>query len=924
MRRPLCLACVVVAALIFIRLQLFPETFPDFSAWEKETVTITGELTGKEFRTSASGRTLQLTLKNTRSGAEDTAGNGTGTGNDASKDAADRTGSDAAGENAAPADGPGRNETGDEADAAGGPGSGYGVLCVLDWQEPEGQGVAVTTADAWNAAGEETDHPVKDMETGYPAADTETGAAAMPQIGQLVTIRGRLYPPMRASNPGQFDQAVYYRCLSVDYVLRDAVILGVSGGRHPLSELLFRVKEFLGTVADRCLEEENAGIIKAMLLGSRGDLSKEIRDLYRDSGIIHVLAISGLHISLIGMGLWKLLRKGRLPLPVCCLAPVGVMLLYGRMTGMSASSFRAVFMFLLQMMARLIRRTYDLLTAVCLAGVLLLVDEPLYLYNSGFLLSFGAVLAIAILPERTPVRRESPSGRSFGGIPVGPGQNEAAFPSGFLSGPFSFASRMGMRMTVHPVMPRAGEALRVPLCVCLLTLPVYLAFYGTFPAYSMLLNLAVLPLMSLLMPAGLLMLGAGAVLMALPGALAEPALWISGAPVRLILYFYRKLCILSSLLPGHSLVLGQSRNWQYALYFAILATGVLLYERMPGLLQQLLFAGALTLLLLRASPGLSLEVLDVGQGDGIFLSCETAGTGQLPWDRTGLRVMIDGGSTSLSSAGEYRLEPFLCARGAGQIDLWVVTHGDEDHTSGLIELLEDDGMPVRIGRIALPYDGTKEADPGAESPAGSGIARIRALAEARGIPVLYLSAGDCIRYESAAFFHSFLVDEDAGRLTLTCLHPSRDSVYTDPNEYSVTLLAEYGNFSALLTGDLEGAGEEDFLSYLRKWKGEKVRTGGTEDGPAALPVTLLKVAHHGSSGATSEAFLSAVRPSLAVISCGKNNRYHHPHQETLDRLSEAGCRIYDTRYAGAIAFRTDGRRLRIKPYRKDENKKYLQ
>ena len=117
----------------------------------------------------------------------------------------------------------------------------------------------------------------------------------------------------------------------------------------------------------------------------------------KDAGIIHIMAVSGLHISILGMGLYKLLRKIRFPIIPASVLPIAFMYIYGQMCGMSASSVRAIVMFGIRLLAPVLGRTYDLLSALSLAEIMLLIEQPLYLYNSGFLFSFGAILGVTIV-----------------------------------------------------------------------------------------------------------------------------------------------------------------------------------------------------------------------------------------------------------------------------------------------------------------------------------------------------------------------------------------------------------------------------------------------------------------------------------------------------------------------------------------------
>ena len=182
-----------------------------------------------------------------------------------------------------------------------------------------------------------------------------------------------------------------------------------------------------------------------------------------------------------------------------------------------------------------------------------------------------------------------------------------------------------------------------------------------------------------------------------------------------------------------------------------------------------------------------------------------------------------------------------------------------------------------------------------------------------------------------------------------CLHPSKGYRAEDLNETSMVLLVTYREFSMLLTGDVQGAGEEHLTQELQDWKEpgvtqmqDVIRISGEEESMEEQSIederieeqieekrpqnkmganhtetelTILKVAHHGSKNSTSEEFLKAANPRLAIISCGKGNRYGHPHEETLERLEKVDIPWFCTKDYGAITVTVDDKsRVLVRGY----------
>lgn len=772
-----------------------------------------------------------------------------------------------------------------------------------------------------------------------------------PEIGSLVILKGTLKNFQQPTNPGQFNAPFYYQILRISFRLNQAEIQVKSDRFYKIAEGLYQLRRKAGSKVDALLPEQEASVMKTMLLGEKGILDEEIKGLYQRNGIAHILAISGLHISMIGMGLYQLLRRAGLKIKLSAILASMIIVLYGMMTGFAVSAIRAIAMFLLQMLAQILGRTYDRITALAVAAVLVLVEQPLYLFHSGFQFSFLCVLGISlILPVLGNVRK--------------------------------------------------GKKLFEGVALMAVTLPVYLGVFYQIPVYSMFLNFIVLPMMSILMGAGIVMILAAF----LCTPLAIPAAWL----ITGILMVYERLGLFTEKLPHHYWTPGCPAKWQLAVYVAVLiiiaALGrtkrkAVLYQRdcihkdcihrrggcakeilqedppchevlqyemsqyersqhgmaqynipryevsqyeipqyemqnkrirriachggkwistygIPvGICWGFLLLGVV-ILTWRFRPELKVTFLDVGQGDCIFLQTEN-----------GDSYLTDGGSSSVSKVGKYRMIPFLKYQGASQIKAVFVSHADSDHYNGIAELLEQAELEgIRVENLVL----TDIAD----ECRSEGYEELVELAGQNGITVQLLHEGQQLQ---------------DGELLFQCLHPSKGYRAEDLNETSMVLLVTYREFSMLLTGDVQGAGEEHLTQELQDWKEpgvaqmqDVIRISGEEESMeeesiederiegqieekrpqnkmganhTETELTILKVAHHGSKNSTSEEFLKAANPKLAIISCGEGNRYGHPHEETLERLEKVDIPWFCTKDYGAITVTVDDKsRVLVRGY----------
>lgn len=260
---------------------------------------------------------------------------------------------------------------------------------------------------------------------------------------------------------------------------------------------------------------------------------------------------------------------------------------------------------------------------------------------------------------------------------------------------------------------------------------------------------------------------------------------------------------------------------------------------------------------------------------------------------SGENYLFDCGSSSRSQVGKYVLLPCLRYYGIQTLDAVILSHPDADHVNGVMELLEmgrDSGITIK--QLVLP----ELSDEGREEMLRQLTEQEEEVTEwfgekecgSRKIPIGYLSAGENFRCDRAEF---------------VCLHPGSGWKGTEPNAYSICVYGIFMDrngekeFDFLMTGDVEGAGEDALFTELcnRRIQG----------------VSLLKVAHHGSKNSTSGKILEQIAPTLSVISCGRNNRYGHPHQELLERLENAESAVVITSEEGAVRVRLEGGVLRV-------------
>lgn len=669
-----------------------------------------------------------------------------------------------------------------------------------------------------------------------------------PHLGQPVRMKGELEAFDQARVPGQFDYRNYYRAQKLSYRMNEAACALADSEYNRFADWIWRLGQSIGQILDAVADPGDAGIYRAVLLGDKTGLDPGLRKLYQENGIAHLLAISGLHLSFISLAAYGFLRRLGLGFGRAGLVGGLFLLSYGMMAGASPSVVRAMVMALSGYLAAYLGRTYDLLSALSLAGILILWDSPYQMTQGGVQLSFAAVFGIAVVGRQFCQLFQSETR-------VGNEDDEISD-----KGVFAWA-RGAVSASVDVFLSSLG--------LQLMTLPVVLWHFFEVPLYGIFLNLLVVPLMGIVLASGT----AGAALGAVDLELGRFAAGSGHA----VLALYEMLCRFWGNLPYANIVAGRPGVWQIGIYYGALA--VFLMKRketgqkggFTALAKNAAAVFAMLAFLLYSPPvfGMRADFLDVGQGDGICLRTKS------------VTVLVDGGSTSRKKLGEERLEPYFKSQGITEIDYAIVSHGDQDHISGLRELMQP-GNGIQIAHLILPAAGKGDEV----------YEELEKEAVAQGGRAVWFLAGDELK---------------SGKFKAECIYPGENqdaagqslpasAEEEDRNAHSLVIRVSYGGLHMLLTGDMGEAQEEALL--------QKEQEGG-----ALSDIQVLKVAHHGSAYSSSEGWMDRVHPKWAVISYGEGNRYGHPAARVTEGLKARGAVLYETARAGTITLKTDGKHI---------------
>lgn len=682
-------------------------------------------------------------------------------------------------------------------------------------------------------------------------------AAPYFRYGDGLTVSGTPAEPQPVDG---FDYAAYLSAqgISATMFAREVEFTGEGGAwwRAAIFEARGRLAESL----ERAMPYPESALATAMLLGKRASLPDDLVESFRQTGAAHLLAISGLHVGVLlavtaGTGAWALGRQR----PTYLVVAGAAIWLYALVAGAPPSALRAAAMGTVYLVALGVGRPPSALPALALTAAVMTAVSPNLVRQISFQLSFAAVggIALALAMFGDALR--------FGSSP------SAAWWKRFLGW--------------------ATALVAVSAAATLATWPLVAVNFGQVALMSVPVSLLTVPAMAPLVVSALLAAVGGLVFEPLGQLLGwvavAPSAWVIGAVsafpswtieggwagTPLLAAWYGGLAFLLLAAQPHRV-----RAWRRAIaglpgrLRAGLRTGTATGPGQSGggwtppglaftLPAAIALAVAAAILWSRVAGGpdglLHIHFLDVGQGDSILVVTPS-----------GRQALVDGGPD-----GDLVSQALADALSGGDrsLDLVIMTHLDSDHSGGLLEVLDRYG----VGAVLT-------------GPKPAGEARVewdQRLAR-HGISPTAVHAG-------------YSIELDDG-IKLQVLNPRPEGAFGDSNNDSVVLRLVYGDVSVLLTADIEREAEE------------RLEAAGAE-----LRSTVLKVGHHGSNTSTTERFLEAVDPAIAVVSSGADNPYGHPAPAVMERLNAAvgPSGVFRTDLHGEVEVVSDGESVWVKTER---------
>ncbi|PWV98407.1 competence protein ComEC [Paenibacillus cellulosilyticus] len=705
------------------------------------------------------------------------------------------------------------------------------------------------------------------------------------QRGERVHAVGELERPAGPSNEGGFDYRSYLKSTShIHWLLKvkgtEATTV-TPGSPYSISTLLGRVdavRDWLGAQMDELYPEEQAGYMKGLVLGSSDDIDPDVFGQFSALGLTHILAISGLHVAVFLYAVHAILRMVRLSRERSLLVMAALTPLYVLLSGASPSVVRAGLMAVIGLIAAYSNRLKDGLHLLSASAILMLLWNPSYIHNVGFQLSY--LVTAGLIVGVSPMRALLPQWRR------------------------------GKAML---------DLVVVTLVAQLVSFPVSIYYFNQWNPLSIPANFVFVPFISfVVMPLGAASLALGPVWPLVGQWLAVAGQTMNGLTFMLVQY--------TAELQGWQTVWAKTPIWWIAAWYIALGIGFRMAgqwslhrkasreehatagdgitlplssnsqshavtskrKQLAGMAAAIvMLAALLTYAWLPDTTDRTarFSALDIGQGDSLLIR-----TG------SGMHVLVDGrGTVSFGKkkeewqerrdpyeVGRKVLVPLLKQRGVHAIDLLVISHLDADHIGGLQAVMES--IPVR----RIWWNGTVKHSEDA--------VKLMETAIKLNVPMYEATAGMNWQLDTSVSLDVLWPEKSATADSLREVE--------DQNESSVAMMLTMYGRTFLLTGDI---GNESELALLNHFANQSAcESIGSSDSPSGAGgghcLDVLKVGHHGSKGSTSASWISYWRPAYAVISVGKDNVYRHPNKETLERLEQAGVRLWRTDRDGETTF----------------------
>ena len=663
------------------------------------------------------------------------------------------------------------------------------------------------------------------------------------EYGDKILIKGEFVEPSEARNYGGFDYKEYLKSIKIHGTIKaDSIEILAKNSNNPIFTFANNINLKIKENINKLIPEKYSAIFTGLILGDTSKVEEEVNDDFKIANISHVLAISGMHITYIVIGIELLLKRGIGKRKIRIITII-ILVMYMFITGFMPSVVRSSIMGIIMLVSKLIHRKNDIWTSISLSLLILLIYNPFLILNVGLQLSYLGTIGIVCFNKNV-----------YNFLRKLKIQNK------------KIRYRINRKFILF--MDKIKEMLSVTLSAQIVILPILLFNFNILGIYFFISNILVSIIIG-----PIIIVGFVCILISFISIEIAKILSIFMSVGIQILISISEI----SHLPFSKIYIPTPKVWQIVIYYICVIVINRIYiafnskktdftsirirnlvallkfkfrQNRNKVLKVLIVFVSLVFILNTIPQKLKIHFVDVGQGDCTFITT--------PQNKT---ILIDGGGSMSEEydVGKSTLLPYILDRGYTKLDYVFISHFDQDHVGGILTILEE----LRVGQV---YISKQEQD-------SENYQKFLKIVEDKKIKVKVLKQGDCLKIEKNLYFD--------------ILWPIEEQIQENVlNNNAMVMKLRYGKFSMLFTGDIEDVAEKKILDFYEE-KGEDI-----------LKSDVLKVAHHGSKTSTTQSFFEKVNPKICLIGVGKNNMFGHPTAEVLERIN--GTKIYRTDENGEI------------------------
>ena len=662
------------------------------------------------------------------------------------------------------------------------------------------------------------------------------------EYGDKVKIKGIYEKPSKAQNYGGFDYQNYLKSIGIIGVIdvEKIEVLEKNKGNFivkNINDLSKKIKEKTELLFK---DEEEQGLIQGLILGDKTNVSEEIQENFEITNLSHILAVSGMHITYLIIGMQIVFQKlaGK---KITNIIMIVFLIIYMILAGSSPSVVRSVVMGILTIFSKLVYRKNDIINSISISLLILLIINPYVIGNIGLQLSYLGTLGIVLFQKTISSILE---------ININKDKYKIKKESKLVS--------------------KIKEMLSVSISAQILIFPIMIFHFNLFSIYFLLTNLLASVIIGPIIIISFLVIILSFIFLPI---------------AKLISYFLsfliQVLLLITKManLPFSKIYFPTPKLYKIIIYYILIFILNFLYKvyktkNQTGTTKRVRNIVAvvkykirenrnkvnkvsiivfLCILVINFIPkDLEIHFVDVGQGDCTFI--------ETPRKKT---ILIDGGGAFGNyDVGKNTLLPYILDRGYTKIDYLFISHFDTDHVKSALTILEE--LNVKNVYISKQFEDSENYQ------------EFLKIVKKKNVFVKVLEKGDIVKLEK--------------NLEFEIIWPDNENIVDENilNNNAMVMKLKYKEFSMLFTGDIEEKAEIEILKNTSKEK---------------LKCDILKIAHHGSKTSSTQEFLDIAKPQIALIGVGKNNLFGHPNENVLERLKEKKCKIYRTDLNGEISIK---------------------